>query len=398
MRVNALWIVLSAIGPVAGAIVAKSSESAVATGRHLQDVVPPQTLNYRANYSASFQHLSDPLCVGDPPVLVVTCLGTNITILNTSDDSIICNQTNTPLLNGVSYECKSTCTTDCEDVYRYTTFDFDPINGPFGSIFFMCEGDTLKEIDAEFVYRGGTNNGTCAASSDASDAGRNYHMGRMGISCPVESGSTREYVYDDTYFDCVTIDVLTQDISLSTDSEDVFACYVGFRCKGAECSNRFVDFRIDAYVPKFFDTCVESLVEITTFPTMAPATSSYKFTARFEASWGTFYEPLELQSLCSIGENVPVTITCENGADIKYVNSTDSVPVCANSRSNELTCFTNQDKIVNQFYSVIYVSAYDTENSYEFSFTLSFSETINESHNRNYKIPFVRYVKDLMFQ
>jgi hypothetical protein len=58
----------------------------------------------------------------------------------------------------------------CENVYRYYSNIFDPIYGPFGSIFFPCEGDSLDEINAYFDFGyGTTTNGTCIASPSATE-------------------------------------------------------------------------------------------------------------------------------------------------------------------------------------------------------------------------------------
>jgi hypothetical protein len=51
--------------------------------RLLQQQAVPQSLNYRANYSADFQYLSHALCDGPPPLLTVMCFG-KMTFLNTS--------------------------------------------------------------------------------------------------------------------------------------------------------------------------------------------------------------------------------------------------------------------------------------------------------------------------
>jgi hypothetical protein len=223
--------------------------------RHLPELPAlPQTLHYRANYSADFQYLSHPLCDGPVPVLYVTCSGRNLTILNTSDETILCHRLDEPLTeNGTSYQCENTCE-ECQTVYRYTSTLFDPLAGPFGSIFFLCEGDTLDEIDASLVYSGGGTNGTCAAPG--AESVRNYHIGRLGISCPVGSmrrnifyDPNREYVYDDTYFDCVSKGSVTQDIAFAVN--DVFACVTGMRCEGPACSFPFWIFGLKRTFPNF---------------------------------------------------------------------------------------------------------------------------------------------------
>jgi hypothetical protein len=141
MKVNVALILSTSFG----AIGAKNSVSQ-SSMRRLQVVQPlPQTLNYRASYSADFQYFSDVLCDGPEPLLAVNCFGKNMTILNTSDPTINCTLLAAPLVeNGTSYECKNSCVdTACLSVYRYKSEFFNPLDGSFGSVSFMCEGDTL---------------------------------------------------------------------------------------------------------------------------------------------------------------------------------------------------------------------------------------------------------------
>jgi hypothetical protein len=177
------------------------------------------------------------------------------------------------------------------------------------------------------------------------------------VSCPAV-GSSREYVYDDTYADCYFRSDTALAFDSSFDVTDVFACLDGFLCYGLECSRPFNDFQIDAQVSNFYDTCVEYPAIITPFPTKAPPPSSYKFSASFEASWGTFYDPVELYFLCSGSPMRIVVITCGNGAEITYISTDSKETNCAENGSNEILCFTNQDSFVNQFVSVFYVSSF----------------------------------------
>jgi hypothetical protein len=320
-------------------------------GRLLQQ----QTFNYRANYSADFQALRDTFCIGDAPILQVTCFSKNMTILGTSNETIVCSEMTKPLVaNGTSYECINTCTSSsCESIYLAND-NGKSSDGPFGSIWFMCEGNALAEIDAALIYVGG-NNGTCAAATSGSFT-RNLHIGKLGVSCPV--GSAREYVYDDTYFECDSAAAISFD--LAADPFDVYACEIGEDCKGEACTVAFTDMYINAYVPKFYDTCVEAIVPITAYPTPAPLpeSSGLTVTVRFEGSWGNLFDSDDSINSCSSG-NPAVILSCENGASIEYILSTTSTVNCTAISGNQLRCSDLASSVVNQFSSVIFVSPFN---------------------------------------
>ena len=353
MRFDRLLIVFTVAGSV-------QSENLVASTRQLQEQPPEQTLKYRANYSADFQYYTDPLCGGASPVLELSCVGSNMTILNTSDPSINCTLHETTTVGyGATFLCVNSCLDSaCDDIYRITNDYFNPIEGPFGSIYFMCEGDTVEETEGLLIYQGGNINGTCAPSSSSEPSfGRNYHIGRMGISCPVGSGSLREYVYDDTYFDCISLGSFTLDLAEIEDLTDMFACVSGMRCLGVQCSFSFYNLWITSSLPDFFDTCVESLVGITPYPTKAPTSPSFKFTTQFEASWATFYSPLLVSSSCPASQTVATVLSCGNGAKISFVNGTGITrDNCAESGENKLSCISSGSATENGFVSVNYVS------------------------------------------
>jgi hypothetical protein len=316
--------------------------------RRLQ--IPVQTLNYRANYSADFTYFRDTLCIGDSPVLQVSCFGKNMTILGTSDSTILCSQITIPLVtNGTSYECQNTCSgTACETVYLANNGAFNP----FGSIQFICEGDDLEQVEAEFIYLGGSN-GTCAAST-ASTRGNNYHNGRLGVSCPI--GTSREYSFDDTYFECFGISYAF-DVAIEPGDSDIYTCYSGNRCNGLQCTVPFSNIYVRAIVPSFYDSCIEAIVPITTFPTPAPASSAFEFSAQFEALWSVQYDSTASRSGCT-SANPAVLVACENGASIEYINSTDSSMNCTEISGSELECIGDINSILDNFTSVFYVSAH----------------------------------------
>lgn len=307
-------------------------------------------VTFLANYSADFQYLLDTFCDGDPPVLQITCFG-DLTILGTSDPSIQCSELSIPdVVNRTTYQCLNSCSgTDCESIYLAVN-GLAAEDGPFGSIYFTCEGDTLQDVDAYVNYVGG-NNGTCAVSPSQTIT-RNIHIVRLGVSCPV--GSSRDYVYDDTYFDCKSLGSFSLNTALDNDGEnDIYTCGNGANCAGLECSVPFSDVYVNADVRLFFDRCVESTVPITPFPTAAPITSSFEFSAQFQASWGRLYDPTTSESACTDG-NPGVIVSCGNGASISFVNSTDSSMNCTKVSEDELQCVGNGSNIDNIFTSVYY--------------------------------------------
>jgi hypothetical protein len=306
-----------------------------------------QGFAYRANYTAQFQYLRDVNCVGPAAAIQVSCYGPNIQLLNTSDPSIVCS---TPFLDDFDWttiECNNTCATDaaCQSVYVNVGGNFG--DGPFGEIFFLCEGNYMYDIDgAVSVVDSG--NGTCAATSSQSVT-RNIHIARMGVSCPSLSGN-REYVFDDYFFEC------SGGFSYPGDGNpgDLYTCLDGQNCEGIACVVDFSQIFINADVAKFQDTCVEPVVPLA--PTLAPVlntTGAFTFSARFEAAWGLLFDPVS-GSACS-GDTPTVRMTCRNG-DIKFVNSTYDTVKCVTVSPGVMDCTDNSTNFVGQFTGVVYVS------------------------------------------
>jgi hypothetical protein len=307
---------------------------------------------FMANYSADFQYLRDTFCDGDAPVLQITCVG-NLALLGTSDPSIQCSElSSSDLLNGTTYQCINTCVdTDCESIYLAAD-GLASQDGPFASIYFTCEGDTVQDVDAYVNYVGG-NNGTCAVSPGATVT-RNIHIARLGVSCPI--GSSRDYVFDDTYFECKSPGSFSINTALDGGGEsDIYTCGNGENCAGLECSVPFSDLYVNADLPQFLDRCVESTVPVTPFPTAAPGPSAFEFSAQFQASWGRLYGPTTSESTCT-GGNPAVIVSCENGASISFVNSTESSMNCTKLSDSELKCIGDGSAIDNFFTTVYYVS------------------------------------------
>jgi hypothetical protein len=310
-----------------------------------------QTLNYRANYSADFQYRRSSTCDGDAPILQVSCFGQGMTVPNTSDATILCTKLEQLYANRTTYECRNTCnettTTACSDIYYTEEYDADI----FGSIRFMCESDDVREVEASLVYLGGINNGTCEAS--ATDTSFNLHVARLGISCPV--GSSREYVYDDTYFECRGLDTFTLDYAPPTDP-DIYVCISGGVCGAEACNFAFDDLGVIVDLPSYYDICVETMEEITLFPTVAPGPSpSFDYSVRFGASWAIRYNSDASIEDCN-SDNPALIVLCENDARIDFFTATDSSMKCTEISSSELQCMGNLSMITNQFTSVFYVS------------------------------------------
>jgi hypothetical protein len=316
-----------------------------------------QTLNYRANYTADFQYLRGINCAGDAPILQVSCFGQGMTTPNTSDTTIVCTQLEEPQVpNGTTYECQNTCnettTTACSSTYLAVTFDADK----FGSIRFLCESDNVREVEASVTYLGGNNNGTCEASATAT--GVNVHVARLGISCPVGSGTSRGYVYDDAYFECEGLGPFSFDFARTDQDPDIYVCFSGSTCGASQaCNFAFDDLVVIIDLPSLVvDSCIETTETITSFPTLAPVPSpSFDYSVRFEASWAIRYDSDASIATCT-SANPTLIVVCENDARIDFVTATDSSMNCTEISSSELQCMGDVSTITNQFTSVFYVS------------------------------------------
>jgi hypothetical protein len=317
-----------------------------------------QTLNYRANYTADFQYWRSVNCAGDAPILQVSCYGQGMTVPVTSDTTIVCTKLQEPswrVPNGTTYECQNTCnrttTTACSSIYLAEERSLNL----FGSIRFLCESDDVREVEASLVYLGGNRSGACEAS--VSDTGNNLHMGRLGISCPVGSDTSREYVYDDTYFECRGLGSLTVDFARTDQDPDVYVCTSGEVCGTAACNFAFDDLIVRADVPSLIvDSCIETTEEFTSFPTTAPGPSpSFDYSVRFEASWAIRYDSDASVATCT-SANPTLIVSCENEASVVFITSTDILMNCTEISNSELRCTGDFSVTTNQFTSVFYVS------------------------------------------
>jgi hypothetical protein len=105
-----------------------------------------QVYNYRVNYIAEFQQILDPICTANAPIFNVSCRSGQMQLLATSNETIVCNATSeSDVTNGTTYRCINTCNgIDCNNVYL-TMDDTSSNEGPFGSVQFMCEGNSWKK-------------------------------------------------------------------------------------------------------------------------------------------------------------------------------------------------------------------------------------------------------------
>jgi hypothetical protein len=316
---------------------------------------------YRANYTAEFQYFRSTNCDGDAPILQVSCYGQGMTTPNTSDTTIFCTKLEEPsprVPNGTTYQCRNTCnettTSACTDIYLAEERSLNL----FGSIRFLCESDDVREVEASLVYLGGSKNGTCESS--ASTTSFNLHVARLGISCPVGSGTSRGYVYDDAYFECDDIGPFSLDYAPSTDP-DIYVCFSGGICGASQsCNFAFSDLLVRAELPRFLDSsCIETaLSEITTFPTVSPtvptSASSLDYSVRFEASWAVRYDSEASIADCD-SANPTILVVCENDSRIQFVAATDVSMNCTEISIDQLQCMGGLNEITNQFTSVFYV-------------------------------------------
>lgn len=354
-----------------GAIILEKSPISVGSnGKPLQRLRPQQqrrqqqkqqTLNYRVNYTADFQHLVHPSCTGDVPVLAITCHGTNMTILSVSHTSIECTKRNVSTIQGTTYVCTNDCTEDdtCSSVYATSDFPKNAFDGPYGSIRFLCEGNNTQDVNAEFYYASNSKVGTCIADSTTT-AQSNLHVARLGVSCPIatngdeSNGVARQYVFDDTYFECRSRNISTADTAAPPN--DVYTCFSGQQCNGQGCSFEFDPIQVVTEVPNFAKDCVQALVPIDRFPTPAPQAETSLYQVRFEASWLTINNDANCVSNSNV--NPKIRIACDNNGEstIVFANATDPTMQCVNVEQNALQCTGDPSQSSNQFTSVAYVS------------------------------------------
>lgn len=250
--------------------------------------------SYRANYTAQFQYIKDSVCFGPAPVVQVFCHSPNMHLLGTSDASILCDSPALESDGWTTITCNTTCASDaaCQSVYLVQNANIN--QGYFGEIRFLCEGDTAYNVDAAMWYND-SGVGGCAGTSNGYS--RSYHIARMGVSCPTGSGG-RNYLFDNFYFHCLGYGNGTYNAYPGEgDPGNVYTCYTGKNCNGTECDVNFLRLSIEADLPNFLNSCVETSGAVTSFPTPAPfdftKSQLHPISARFEAAWGVLLGPPE---------------------------------------------------------------------------------------------------------
>jgi hypothetical protein len=181
---------------------------------------------------------------------------------------------------------------------------------------------------------------------------RNSNVARLGVSCPFNS--IREYVYDDTYFECTGSGFAFDGVA---DPRDLYSCADNPKCDGEGCVLLFGSMLIYSETSNFLSTCVEAIVPITAYPTTSPveSPSSETFSVQFEASWGNLFDPVESSSSCTMGTAF-VILSCDNGASIERMSAIDSTIFCSVLSDSEIQCSVDASGLVNQFKSVVFVS------------------------------------------
>jgi hypothetical protein len=300
----------------------------------------------QTNYTAQFQYLRDTFCFdSNPPVIQVLCHGPKIQLINTSDPSIVCSRVDDAIDGWSTIECNNTCVSDtaCKDVYLNIGGNVE--DGPFGEIIFQCGGNSLGDIEAAFSFLGSKNAGCPASSTQKLDT-RNFHVARIGATCPAESGE-HEYTFDDFFFDCDGIP-----ISGNGDGNpgNTFSCVEGRNCNRAECKFDFNPIMIKLDLQHYLDKCLPGTIA----PTLVPNTSQlFNYSARFEAAWERMVDPVG--STCSENTAPTVRMTCINGT-ITFVNSTYETVSCKTVSSGVMECTDNSTNSVDQFTGVVFVS------------------------------------------
>ena len=229
--------------------------------------------NSKASYKARFQHWADPNCADEPLVMQVFCSG-DIAPVTISHASLRCKTINSGGWNGI--ECTTTCEESgtCEEVYLERE---NSENGVFAEIVFDCLGETIEEVEARAVYKGGED-GYC--SQNPSSNGENFHVAQLGVSCPRDDGA-RSFEYDDLYFDCGFSNTARQY------GNNKLTCVEGIDCAGSTCTVPFDDLTVQAEAHKFAG-CIQSVsgVPVPEEPTIQPMMVPVgDYEATYEARW-----------------------------------------------------------------------------------------------------------------
>lgn len=330
---------------------------------------------YFVNYKAEFQVLRDPVCLSIPPVLFLSCRGSEIRLLNNSS-MFSCGDSFLDGFQQTTLRCVPTCLTDDECQAVYLAIGGNTEDGPFGSLEFSCHGNTVDDLTAYFKMEG-NDQGLCAAS--VSSDSRLVHIARLGVSCPSsnnnnniagdnttvdhEGGAGRYYSYDDYYMECfygtairTSSANVTEDASTtSNELASLYTCVEGDNCAGNECAIVVDQVLIKSYPDHFQETCLEPSIVLATLPP-ASETNATLFVniVQFVASWSLLFDPVS-GSFCS-GNTPSIIIQCLDNSDLSFINGTDSVN-CTMLSSDTMECIdTDRDVFVDRFTNIFYVS------------------------------------------
>jgi len=296
-----------------------------------------QTAKYRVNYQARFQWLLENSCGGPNPIINVLCLG-KIELLGTSHPTIVCEPLGEPTADGFNgYQCKMTCAdrAACKNVWLSTNIN----NGPFGEIFFQCEGEEVIDVDGAMQFLGSEGN-TC--SSNILGDGRNVHVAQLGVFC------AEKYNYaNSAFFEC--------DINDANRAYGGYTCLAGDNCGGVECT-RDID-TVNVHVDHFrLGECIQSLDGSELPEPVEPALvqrPAGTYSAKFRADWS-----LKLSSCCT-GKFPTILVECTNGeiSDVKTIFGTTS---CVVISSTSINCTeSDSDTFLGSYSGVEFVSFLD---------------------------------------
>jgi hypothetical protein len=318
-----------------------------------QSKVAPQSIrgvqsatipNFRARYVALFGLILDASCTINAPQLEISCTG-EIVFEMTSDPSIQCVTSSSGVLNCTN-TCANSTTIPCSSVY------LGPVSGavsdgPFGEIYFQCQGDTVDDVKASLNYQD-NGDGFCGNVDD-----RVYKTGRLAVSC---DGGTY-YTFDDYFFEC---GYYSFSYVIGTDPlqpSEQYACIQGNWCDVGSCSIPFDDLYVSSTPNQFDASCIESLngLPITSTPTAAPVNPGNPvYQATFQTAWGLLSQGTSV-SACASNEIPIVRIQCLNGGTIDFVESESATISCTKKDDSTLECY-NSQSIMNSFPLVTYVS------------------------------------------
>jgi hypothetical protein len=346
------------------------SQDVLILQRDLQSSSLSSAATYWVNYTAEFQVVQDTFCVAPTPVIRLYCDDNGVLVVhNTSDPSIVCGG-NRVDEQGFSYvECTNSCAdSDCSVIYLNVDLDID--KGPLGRIDFSCSGSSLTSVGGVMQLVESTELGSCAATSSRTVT-RIYNVARLGVSCPPLNDETgkmamgnsadstnRSIVYDDYYFECIPY----QRAYPFSDTDNAYMCFMGDNCAGVACNVNLTSLLVEANVPNFQDTCVQttlssSIPERTVAPvTDAQVAADIVYTARFEAAWALQFTP-RTDTTCT-GFVPTALMYCWHGT-ARFVSSVYDAMNCTTLDDDPTTliCTTDTNRVgINDFVSVIYVS------------------------------------------